>query len=295
MLQRFLSFLVVLVISSTAFAQTNTKGVEFNNQSSSPCGVTLSCLYTTSNGGAFVSTASDGASAAAFGVNTSTGWSNATARLFYVLNNSLDKFVVLASGLTTITRLSIGTGQTPGLSVENTTAATSGNQQYSPAMEVCGRGWNGAASVPICWGIQVQPLDGTTQAGYLNFYRQYNGGTKTVVWTMHDDGSGSKTLRTPSGSVITDSGNIFFSPFSGYVLPGVDNTYRIGHPNFRWIDMRMVTMYSGAAVASQPTCDSTNRGGVYTVFATAGNSDTFQVCMKAAADTYAWRTVFTAP
>lgn len=49
------------------------------------------------------------------------------------------------------------------------------------------------------------------------------------------------------------------------------------------------------AASGQPTCNSTNRGAMWTVFAAGGASDTFQVCMKAAADTYAWRTVFTAP
>jgi hypothetical protein len=51
----------------------------------------------------------------------------------------------------------------------------------------------------------------------------------------------------------------------------------------------------GAAAGSQQACNSNTRGAVMVVFATAGNSDTLQVCMKAAADTYAWRTVYTAP
>ncbi len=52
---------------------------------------------------------------------------------------------------------------------------------------------------------------------------------------------------------------------------------------------------AGAAAASLPTCDATTRGTMFPVFAANGASDTFQVCMKAAADTYAFRTVFTAP
>lgn len=52
---------------------------------------------------------------------------------------------------------------------------------------------------------------------------------------------------------------------------------------------------AGSAVGSQPTCDSTRRGYIMVIFAGGGASDTLQACMKAAADTYAWRTVFTAP
>ncbi len=52
---------------------------------------------------------------------------------------------------------------------------------------------------------------------------------------------------------------------------------------------------AGAAAASLPTCDATTRGTMFPVFAAGGASDTFQVCMKAAADTYAFRTVYTAP
>jgi hypothetical protein len=47
--------------------------------------------------------------------------------------------------------------------------------------------------------------------------------------------------------------------------------------------------------SGQPTCDSTSRGAMWTVQSAAGVGDIFQVCMKGTADTYAWRSVFTAP
>ncbi len=78
--------------------------------------------------------------------------------------------------------------------------------------------------------------------------------------------------------------------YGGASSPYTDSTATLGAASRRWI-----VGYMGAAVGSQPTCDATTRGGTMTIFATNGNSDTFQVCMKAAADSYAWRTVFTAP
>ena len=58
---------------------------------------------------------------------------------------------------------------------------------------------------------------------------------------------------------------------------------------------RAVTVESKASVGArvstigtQPTCDSTNRGGMWRVEGGAGVADTFEACMKSAADTYAW-------
>lgn len=49
-------------------------------------------------GSEFKSTAADGASALALKVDTSTAWSNATARLFQLLSNGVEKFSFFASG-----------------------------------------------------------------------------------------------------------------------------------------------------------------------------------------------------
>jgi hypothetical protein len=81
---------------------------------------------------------------------------------------------------------------------------------------------------------------------------------------------------------------VTFDGVSAY--PVADSTAALGKASKRWS-----VGYVGDVVGDQPACDATTRGGYMTIFATGGNSDTFQVCMKAAADTYAWRTVFTAP
>jgi hypothetical protein len=65
---------------------------------------------------------------------------------------------------------------------------------------------------------------------------------------------------------------------------------------------RAVTVESKASVGArvstigtQPTCDSTNRGGMWRVEGGAGVADTFEACMKSAADTYAWVVIATNP
>ncbi len=74
------------------------------------------------------------------------------------------------------------------------------------------------------------------------------------------------------------------------IYPLTDSDKTLGGPSQRWSEAMI-----GGAVAAQDACDATTRGATMTVFATTNNSDTLQVCMKAAANTYAWRTVYTAP
>lgn len=69
----------------------------------------------------------------------------------------------------------------------------------------------------------------------------------------------------------------------------------LGASSQRWTSSWQRIAVVGDTSANKPACDSTSRGAMFLTRATAGNADTFEVCMKAAADTYAWRTIFTAP
>ena len=190
MFQRiWLAITLAFFTVSAANAQTNTKGVEFNNQSSSPCGVTMSCMYTTSSGGNFLTTAADGASASALAINTSTGWTNATAKLIKASTNSVEHFAVYASGLIESSwARNIGSAQTVGLLLANTSDA-GGAVQRSPAIQLTGS-QNTAGSKVVDWQIQVVPIDGNVDAGTLAVFARYNGGS----WERY------LTLKTGSGS-----------------------------------------------------------------------------------------------
>lgn len=50
--------------------------------------------------------------------------------------------------------------------------------------------------------------------------------------------------------------------------------------------------FKTGGTTAQPTCDSTTRGYVWTVYGGAGVKDTQAVCLKDAADAYAWRTIY---
>lgn len=78
--------------------------------------------------------------------------------------------------------------------------------------------------------------------------------------------------------------------YGGGIYMSQDRTYTIGAP-----DKRPLGVYGLDTTTARPTCDSTTRGLMLVVGAAGGASDTMVACMKSAADTYAYRTVFTAP
>lgn len=48
-----------------------------------------------------------------------------------------------------------------------------------------------------------------------------------------------------------------------------------------------------SANAAKPTCNANNRGRVFYLDGAAGVADTYEICMKNAADAYAWKTIVT--
>lgn len=88
---------------------------------------------------------------------------------------------------------SIGTSQTNQTFVlENTTAASSGNQQYSPILWQIGNGWKTnatAASQTVAFGEQVVPIQGAASpTGYKTFFSSINGGSNSEILRLRNDG-----------------------------------------------------------------------------------------------------------
>lgn len=101
----------------------------------------------------------------------------------------------------TITKTGLGhSGVTAGLIVQNTTAASSGNAQYSPATQLRGYGWNStsSASQPQDFAWQVEPYTsaGAVQ-GYLSLYSQ----TNDAGWALVLYIDSSSNLVTVNGAV----------------------------------------------------------------------------------------------
>lgn len=162
-----------------------------------------------------LSNAVDGASAVAASVNTSSAWVNATAKPFQVLNNSVEKFSVLASGslnlvanasllgassATNTTGLTLNPNVADGASsiatkLNNTTAtATVGFKDLSVqqnAVEQWFVGYPVATTIPefrgagVNVGIRNSNGDGLMAQGANNVYI-YGAGATQVNWLANN-------------------------------------------------------------------------------------------------------------
>lgn len=78
--------------------------------------------------------------------------------------SGISRFDIGKFGNTTITYTGIGATPTDGLTLQNTTAAAVGAQQYSPALRFSGRGWKTnavAGSQTTDWRLYNQPVQGS--------------------------------------------------------------------------------------------------------------------------------------
>lgn len=81
------------------------------------------------------------------------------------------------TGLLSNSILAIGTAQTVGISLVNTTAATNGAQQYSPSLVLQGEGFKttGSLSKTNKVAIQLRPIQGTSTIPFLDFLQDADG------------------------------------------------------------------------------------------------------------------------
>jgi len=86
----------------------------------------------------------------------------------------------------------IGSTPTDALTVENTTAATSGNTEFSPAIIFKGHAWDGSTSALIEIRCYINTLSGGAK-GYLIFEYRVNSGTWTTLMTLGQSAGGVNT------------------------------------------------------------------------------------------------------
>jgi hypothetical protein len=124
--------------------------------------------------------------------------------------------------------------------------------------------------------------DGTGSGnGYL--YLNANGvavGNSSPLAKLHIKTGGSTAASSAPFKVT--SGTIMTTPEAGALE--YDGQFYLTPSTTERFKLLQVTG------ASQPTCDSTIRGQHWTIQGGAGVADTFQVCLKDAADVYAWVT-----
>lgn len=121
---------------------------------------------------------------------------------------------------------SIATAQTPQLTLQNNTAAANNAQQFSPIVELEGRGWatSGSASQAVKWGLQTRPVQGTAAAAELVFWESLNGGAYAEIAKLTATGwplasiqgtavatADSRLAPTPTaaGKLLVDTGSTY--------------------------------------------------------------------------------------
>lgn len=113
-------------------------------------------------------------------------------------------YVVAGSGQTTITRAPSSNTPIDGLRLQDTTTASSGNQQYSPSVHFSGQGWKTnatAASQSVDMYAYAVPVQGASAPGaQLNLDAQIAGGSQFTIWTLSTDiNSGGNTAGILNG------------------------------------------------------------------------------------------------
>ena len=155
----------------------------------------------------------------------------------------------------TVLKTSLGTTTTNGFLGSNTTPATSGNQQVSPAYVRTGQGWkttSTAASQSVSFRDYVLPVQGTTNPSLI-FKNQFsiNNGSWNDAYSYDTTAGGSGfTFNTPQAQSNSTPGTARLVSFNNTGL-------------YTWLDFN----FSGTRKSS---IGSNSSGEVY-VDATAGN------------------------
>lgn len=112
-----------------------------------------------------------------------------------------------ASGATTDTRAPAANTSIDAMILTDTTAATSGNQQYSPRLHFTGQGWKTtatAASQAVDMIEELQPVQGAANpSGNLVWSDSINGGAYSAVMTLSTAGTLTATTFSGSGASLT--------------------------------------------------------------------------------------------
>lgn len=183
---------------------------------------------------------------------------------------------------TTIPVPAVGTAQTAGLTVTNTTAAGAGAQQYSPIFIQEGQGWRTnatAQSESVRFAQQVRPVQGAADpTGFLDFMFSVNGGSWTTLTSMHSSGRVDfpTYITTPSGGAgglfdtagnlgleVGASGLYAISVYGGGLVPINTLVYPLGDATHIWTETwtrhlcgaqtSVPTFTAGAGIGTGPT------------------------------------------
>lgn len=140
------------------------------------------------------------------------------------------------TGTKTFLKAGIGTTVTDAVVYSNTTAATSGNQQISPAEHFSGRGWNsgGAGSSQSIdfrrYLLPVQDVSGAT--GLMKILTSRNGGSYSEIFSQSTSGEIVYTIL----SGVSATTGVKISAQFGNSTPGTTEHLRLSNSDqYTWI------------------------------------------------------------
>jgi hypothetical protein len=150
----------------------------------------------------------------------------------------------LATGLTQAANTSVD-----GVTLIDATAATAGNQQYSPSIRFTGQGWKTtatAASQPVDFIVNTQTVQGAANpTGAFVVSRQINGGGYTNLLAVGSDSLGNSGLIVNYGGIsIPNGGAIGGVQYISFAMYTVATLLTCNSSTVGWISV--VTDQSGA-------------------------------------------------
>jgi hypothetical protein len=197
----------------------------------------------------------------------------------------------------------IGIADTAGLLLQQTTAATNGNQKYSPALQLEGKSFTSGASQVEGWEMRVRPVQDSKSV--LDFRQRIGAGAYATVWSFD-----YSTTSYPLLISNTSTAAVYDVDFDGYYISGGLLGFR-SNGGLRWTmdgstfyssdavgsvgarGLRLLTTYVGSVVATRPACAVANdEAQIRVKRAAAGAKSCVEACLKGADDAYHWEDVY---
>jgi hypothetical protein len=183
------------------------------------------------------------------------------------------------------------------LGLTNSTAASSGNQAYSPAITMCGNGWGttGGSSQAVCFQQYVLTGQGATPTGFIVWQESINGGAYSTSFSASTAGALSANqfnLNSASGTpqdgmYLAGSNNTAFSANATEVLSLLSTSVSVLKPLISTGTTFTVASGTGACATT-----STLVGGVQAGhFTCTGTTGASTVTLTLAATTTSWSCV----
>ncbi len=171
------------------------------------------------------------------------------------------------SGVITDTPTQAANTSADGLALADTTAATAGNQQYSPRLRLTGQGWKTnatAASQTLDFITELVPVQGAANpvptlntsvqvngGGYVNFMSLAYGGTANLAAQPADSTQRFMVLQNSTGRALygVDSGGAVYAwALTGGTLFGTASTNNV---DFYANNINALSIINGAALVNE--------------------------------------------